>query len=180
MNEQFKIQLEKHKKKFESFNETEIEKAPNLITQIHVLDGCNLRCKHCYVGDRRFKPGPPLSLEEVVRRVQILKDFQVRHGFKGHTMNISGGEPTIHPKILEIIREIRKRDIKPFLLTNGMKISKILWYLSNNLHNPSMLKSYKSTFSVFVPLILSRAQTVQTGNAVKRGQVIVVCVRSDY
>ena len=42
MNEQFKIQLEKHKKTFESFNEIEIESAPNLITQIHVLDSCNL------------------------------------------------------------------------------------------------------------------------------------------
>jgi len=39
-------------------------------------------------------------------------------------MNISGGEPTIHPNILEIIKEIRKRDITPFLLTNGIKINK--------------------------------------------------------
>lgn len=124
MNEQFKSILEKHKKQFDQFNETEIETAPNLITQIHILDGCNLRCTHCYVGDRRFKSTPPLPLEEITRRIQILKDFQVRHGFKGHTMNISGGEPTIHPNILEIIREIRNREIKPFLLTNGMKITK--------------------------------------------------------
>ncbi len=124
MSENFKNILESHKQKFADFNETEIAKAPKLITQIHILDGCNLRCKHCYVGDRRFKPGPPLSLEEVVKRVQILKEFQEKHGFKGHTMNISGGEPTIHPDLLEIMREIRKRDITPFLLTNGMNMTR--------------------------------------------------------
>ena len=39
-------------------------------------------------------------------------------------MNISGGEPTIHSDLLQIIREIRKREITPFLLTNGIKITK--------------------------------------------------------
>ncbi|MHA1526209.1 MAG: radical SAM protein [Promethearchaeota archaeon] len=107
MKEKFLTKLEEHKAKFESFNETEVAKAPKLITQIHILDGCNLRCKHCYVGDRRFDPEDPLPLNEVIRRIQILKDFQIRHGFTGHTMNISGGEPTIHPDILEIIKEIR-------------------------------------------------------------------------
>ena len=124
MKEKFLTKLEEHKAKFDSFNETVVAKAPKLITQIHILDGCNLRCKHCYVGDRRFDPEQPLPLNEVIRRIQILKDFQIRHGFTGHTMNISGGEPTIHPDILEIIKEIRKRDITPFLLTNGIKISK--------------------------------------------------------
>jgi len=124
MDKQFKTFLEEHKQQFKDFNETEIAEAPKLITQIHILDGCNLRCKHCYVGDRRFKPEPPLPLEEVIRRIQILKDFQISHGFEGHTMNISGGEPTIHPDILQIIREIRKREITPFLLTNGIKITK--------------------------------------------------------
>lgn len=124
MNEHFLTKLEEHKAKFESFNETEVAKAPKLITQIHILDGCNLRCKHCYVGDRRIEPELPLPLNEVIRRIQILKDFQIRHGFTGHTMNISGGEPTIHPNILEIIKEIRKREITPFLLTNGIKITK--------------------------------------------------------
>lgn len=123
MNAEFFKHLIEHSKKFEAFNEIEIAKAPKLITQIHILDGCNLRCKHCYVGDRRSNPDPPLPLEEVVHRVQILKDFQIRHGFKGHTMNISGGEPTIHPELLDIIREIRKREITPFLLTNGMRIT---------------------------------------------------------
>ena len=73
MDKQFKTHLEEHKKRFKDFNETDIIEAPKLITQIHILDGCNLRCKHCYVGDRRFKPEPPLPLEEVSRRIQIFK-----------------------------------------------------------------------------------------------------------
>lgn len=123
MNIDFREKIEKHKAKFEDINEREISEAPKLISQIHILDGCNLRCKHCYVGDRRFKPDPPLSLREVVRRVEILKNFQTNHEFKAQTMNISGGEPTIHPDLLEIISAIKEREITPFLLTNGINMT---------------------------------------------------------
>jgi radical SAM protein with 4Fe4S-binding SPASM domain len=101
----------------------EIPIPTELISQIHLLDQCNLRCTHCYVGDSRFKPREMPSLETIKKRIKTICDFSRGQGFKDHTMNISGGEPTLREDLLEIISCIRENGAVPMLLTNGMRMT---------------------------------------------------------
>lgn len=100
--------------------EEEIPVPTELISQIHLLDQCNLRCTHCYVGDTRFTPRQMPPLDTIKSRVKAISDFSKGQGFKDHTMNISGGEPTLREDLLEIISYIKENGAVPMLLTNGM------------------------------------------------------------
>ena len=94
-----------------------------LISQIHLLDDCNLSCKHCYVGNSRFKPRERPSTEELKRRMKRMIDFSNDIGFEEHTMNISGGEPTLRKDLFDLISFINSEGVYPYLLTNGLKLS---------------------------------------------------------
>ncbi|MDY6966331.1 MAG: radical SAM protein [Halobacteriota archaeon] len=99
-------------------------KPKELISQIHLLDNCNLSCKHCYVGDSRFKPRNRPSTEELKRRIKLMVDFSNELGFEEHTMNISGGEPTLRKDLFDLVYFIKSEGAYPHLLTNGLKLSK--------------------------------------------------------
>jgi len=73
---------------------------------------CNLRCMHCY--QRADRPSPDeLTLEEKLRVVDELDKWGVA------AVALSGGEPTIHPHFLRIVRELADRDIYVAVATNG-------------------------------------------------------------
>ncbi|MFQ6130271.1 MAG: radical SAM protein [Candidatus Hadarchaeaceae archaeon] len=91
-----------------------------MVSQIHLLDECNLRCAHCYVGDARFEPRPQPNTETLKTWIRRVINFSNRLGFKEHIMNISGGEPTLRQDLLEILRESSDNGAKPLLLTNGL------------------------------------------------------------
>jgi radical SAM protein with 4Fe4S-binding SPASM domain len=104
--------------------EQEIPVPTELISQIHLLDECNLRCTHCYVGDNRFKPREKPELATLKKRIKTLCDFSRKQGFEEHTMNISGGEPTLREDLFEIITFIKENNATPMLLTNGMLLGR--------------------------------------------------------
>ncbi len=91
-----------------------------MVSQIHLLDECNLRCAHCYVGDTRFRPRPQPDTETLKTWIGRVINFSNRLGFKEHVMNISGGEPTLRKDLPDIIRESCYNGAKPLLLTNGL------------------------------------------------------------
>jgi len=99
---------------------SEIPEPTTMVTQIHLLDECNLRCAHCYVGDVRFEPRPQPNTETLKAWIRRIINFSNQLGFKKHIMNISGGEPTLRQDLPEIIREIRNCGAEPLLLTNGL------------------------------------------------------------
>jgi radical SAM protein with 4Fe4S-binding SPASM domain len=73
---------------------------------------CNLRCMHCY--QRADKPTPDeLSLEEKLMLVDQLDKAGVA------AVALSGGEPTIHPHFLRIVRALSSRGIYVSVATNG-------------------------------------------------------------
>ena len=73
---------------------------------------CNFRCKHCY--QRADKPlASELSLEEKLNLVDQLDRAGVA------AVAISGGEPTIHPHFLRIVKELSSRGIHTSVATNG-------------------------------------------------------------
>jgi sulfatase maturation enzyme AslB (radical SAM superfamily) len=83
--------------------------------EFQITDRCNLRCRHCYIGDGLHQD---LPLEKIFK---VLKEFEEIQGLR---LLLSGGEPLLHPhfwKINEILREYPFRSI---LLSNGILITK--------------------------------------------------------
>lgn len=88
------------------------KEVPHLV--IEVNQQCNLTCASCYKHKQDYSK--PLSL--IKREI----DFGARER-NLDVITIAGGEPTLHPDLLEIIRYIRTKGIKVFLLTNGIDLT---------------------------------------------------------
>jgi uncharacterized radical SAM superfamily Fe-S cluster-containing enzyme len=84
---------------------------------IEVNSNCNMDCPLCFSEAR---PGFSLTLEEVE---QMLDDL-VRTEGNPEVVQFSGGEPSIHPHIIDFVRAAKQRDI-PFVMinTNGKRIA---------------------------------------------------------
>jgi 7,8-dihydro-6-hydroxymethylpterin dimethyltransferase len=84
---------------------------------IEVNSACNMDCPLCF---SEASPGFSLTLEEVE---QMLDDF-VRTEGKPEVIQFSGGEPTIHPQIIEFIGAAKRRNISFVMInTNGKRIA---------------------------------------------------------
>ncbi len=85
---------------------------------IEVTDECDLNCKFCYAnsGKKGF-----LSFEKIGEMMDLFLDSEFGNA---EILQISGGEPTLHPQIIEIIKLARNKKIKYVLLnTNGLRIA---------------------------------------------------------
>ena len=85
---------------------------------IEVNTGCNLNCPICFAN---AGPGYSLTMEQVEgmldRLMQIEGDPEV--------VQFSGGEPTIHPQILDMVQAAKDRGIGQVMInTNGVRIAK--------------------------------------------------------
>lgn len=87
---------------------------------VEVTDHCNLECPICYAGSGPKRPGYR-SLEQIERML----DAVVANEGSADVVQISGGEPTLHPQIFEILDAAKRRPIKHVMLnTNGIRIAK--------------------------------------------------------
>lgn len=85
---------------------------------IEVNSVCDMDCPLCFAD---AAPGFSLTLEEVE---QMLDDY-VRTEGRPDVVQFSGGEPTLHPRIVEFIRAAQARDIRFVMLnTNGRRIAR--------------------------------------------------------
>ncbi len=86
----------------------------NPIGWLEVTDKCNTYCRGCYRinGMQGHK-----SLEQIKEEVQLLKRWR-----NCDNISIAGGEPLIHPEILDVVAYIRSLGMKPLILTNGIKL----------------------------------------------------------
>lgn len=85
---------------------------------IEVTTKCNLKCPLCFAdaGEGEF-----LSIDKIEKMMDFFIDSE--HG-QGEILQISGGEPTIHPDIIEIIRIAKSKNFKYVMLnTNGIRIA---------------------------------------------------------
>jgi MoaA/NifB/PqqE/SkfB family radical SAM enzyme len=81
-----------------------------ICAQIVPTRRCNLSCAYCNEFDRTSAPVP---LDDILRRIDMLADL-------GTTIiTLSGGEPLLHPSVVEIVRHIRGRGAVATLITNG-------------------------------------------------------------
>ena len=84
---------------------------------IEVNSACNMQCPLCFAN---AGSGFSLTLEEVE---DILDGFVRTEGYP-EVVQFSGGEPTIHPQIVPMLRAAKARNIRHVMLnTNGKRIA---------------------------------------------------------
>jgi 7,8-dihydro-6-hydroxymethylpterin dimethyltransferase len=84
---------------------------------IEINSACNMQCPLCFADAGQ---GFSLTLEEVE---DILDGFVRTEGYP-EVVQFSGGEPTIHPQIVPMLRAAKSRHIRHVMLnTNGKRIA---------------------------------------------------------
>ncbi len=88
---------------------------------IEITGKCDLSCPLCYADAGQAGDGSSLSLEKIGEMMDFLQDSE--YG-QAEILQISGGEPTLHPDVIEIIRMAKSKKIKYVMLnTNGIRIA---------------------------------------------------------
>jgi hypothetical protein len=89
------------------------------LTLIEITDFCNLRCPICYAGS-----GPERVQHRDFATVERMLDAVVANERHPDVVQISGGEPTLHPEFFRILDAARARPIQHLMLnTNGVRIA---------------------------------------------------------
>ena len=83
---------------------------------------CNERCRHCYLDD------PKANAETGILRFDVWKKVIDEIADMGcATALVTGGEPTLHPDFLNVLRHLARRGILVDLYTNALDISTALF-----------------------------------------------------
>ena len=98
------------------------DKSENLtypLNQIYfyLTEGCNLRCRHCWIAPKYQTEGnsyPALDLDLFKSVIEQAKPL----GLTG--VKLTGGEPLLHPEINEILEHIQTVDLRLTVETNGV------------------------------------------------------------
>jgi len=86
---------------------------------IEVTNKCDLKCPVCYASSGE---GEFLNLETIEKMMNLFQDSESGNA---EVLQISGGEPTMHPEIIKILELAREKKFKYVMLnTNGMKLAK--------------------------------------------------------
>ena len=88
-----------------------VNEVPSLrYLMVEVTDRCNLRCRHCYLGDAGSTDLDPGILEA------LLDGFDDMGGLR---LMITGGEPLLYPGFPALNEALAGRSFRPVLITNG-------------------------------------------------------------
>ncbi len=86
----------------------------NVIAWLEPTWECNLSCEGCY----RANVAQHKSLDEVRHEMEV---FEKARTFD--SVSIAGGDPLLHPQIVDIVRLVAERGHKPILNTNGLALT---------------------------------------------------------
>jgi uncharacterized radical SAM superfamily Fe-S cluster-containing enzyme len=109
------------------------------LTVVEITDRCNLTCPTCYAGS-----SPTYGRHRTLEEVKKMLDTIVENEKEPDVVQISGGEPTIHPQLFEILDYAKKLPIKHLMLnTNGITIAK-------NFEFAKQLATYSPGFEIYL------------------------------
>ncbi len=89
------------------------------VTVLEVTEACNLACPACFAGEAHARHA---SLDQVAAMV----DAVVRaEGGEADVVMLSGGEPTLHPRFLEVADLVRGRPVRYVIVnSNGVRMAR--------------------------------------------------------
>lgn len=92
--------------------------ADNIISWLEPTAKCNLSCFGCY---RKNEVNSHKSLEEVREDLNVFRTFR-----NSDCISIAGGDPLMHPNIVDIVKMIKEDGLKPIINTNGLALTEEL------------------------------------------------------
>ena len=117
---------------------------------IEITDSCNLSCPTCYAMS-----GPERQTHRSLQQIEKMLDLAVRNEEEPSIVQISGGEPTIHPQFFEVLDAARRRPIQHLMLnTNGIRIAREEGFAER-------LKAYEPAFEVYLQFDSFRRETLE-------------------
>lgn len=97
------------------------------LTLIEVTDRCNLSCPICYAdsGTEAFNYSHQPRKHRSLAQIESMLDAIVANEGEPQIVQISGGEPTIHPEFFQILDIAKSKPIRHLMInTNGVIIAK--------------------------------------------------------
>jgi uncharacterized radical SAM superfamily Fe-S cluster-containing enzyme len=89
------------------------------LTLVEICDYCNLRCPVCYADS-----GPERQQFRSLALIEKMLDAVVRNEGHPDVVQLSGGEPTVHPNFFEVVELAKARPIRHLMVnTNGVRIA---------------------------------------------------------
>ncbi len=81
---------------------------------LYINYNCDLRCNHCFVGD--------MLNSKVEMPFDLIKSIIHESAINGvNSITLLGGEPCLHPRIVDIVGYIKTHGLKIRIVTNGQK-----------------------------------------------------------
>jgi len=128
---------------------------PGKICAVLFLPHCNLRCPFCHNHELVLEPEQFQSIpwEVIQKKLQSLKGWL-------DGVCVTGGEPTIHPDLPELVKKIRDLGFPVKLDTNGTRpevlesllTEKLIDYLAIDIKGPFEEETYDRCTGAHVPL----------------------------
>lgn len=120
------------------------------LTLIEITDRCNLSCPTCYAMSSPYY-GRHRTIEEVEQMLNII----VENEGQPDVVQISGGEPTIHPDFFSILDIAKSKPIRHLMVnTNGIRIA-------NDFEFAERLASYMPDFEIYLQFDSFKPETLQ-------------------
>ena len=120
------------------------------LTLIEVTDACNLRCPICYANS-----GPERQTHRPLALIESMLDAVVANEGEPDIVQISGGEPTIHPDFFAILDAAKRRPIRHLMVnTNGVRIARDADFAKR-------LASYKPFFEIYLQFDSLRSKPLE-------------------
>lgn len=92
---------------------------------IEITDVCNLQCPICYA-----ESSPKRTTWRTVEHVEMMLDAVVKNEKNPDVVQISGGEPTLHPHFFDILNIAKQKPIKHIMInTNGLRIAQDITFV---------------------------------------------------
>ena len=120
------------------------------LTVLEITDRCNLTCPTCYAMS-----SPHYGRHRTVQEVEQMLDTIVANEGEPDVVQISGGEPTIHPDFFSILDRAKTKPIKHLMVnTNGIRIAKDKEFTRR-------LASYQPDFEIYLQFDSFKAEALQ-------------------
>lgn len=120
------------------------------LTVVEITDRCNLSCPTCYAMS-----SPHYGRHRTVEEVEKMLDIIVANEGTPDVVQISGGEPTVHPDFFEILDIAKTKPIKHLMVnTNGIRIAKDLEFTKR-------LATYQPDFELYLQFDSFKPEVLQ-------------------